>query len=194
MEEHQEDTPIPDSLTDTPEAECVRQMGSRRRWLRLGMWGALGTALGGVGYCYSVPPQIMPLHFNGLYAYAHVSHPPVIHQIVSTANQLVDKPYKWGGGHQHLYDNGFDCSGSISHILYRVKLLDRPLNSSAFAHYALPGRGNYLTIYVKPGHHVFMEVCGMRFDTSGSRDGEGPRWRVVSRSREGFYPRHPAYL
>ena len=96
MEERQKGTPIPESLTDSPEAECVRRMDGRRRWLRLGMWGALGTALGGLGYYYSVPPQIMPLHFNGLYAYAHVSHPPIIHQIVSTANQLVDKALQVG--------------------------------------------------------------------------------------------------
>jgi len=195
VKRRQDDTPIPESLTDTLEAECVRQMSGRRRWLQLGMWGGLSTALSGLVYNYSIPPPpVIPLHFNGLFAYAHVSHPPVIHQIVAVANQLVNKPYKLGGGHQRLYDEGFDCSGSISHVLFRVRLLDRPLNSSAFARYAMPGRGKYLTLYVKPGRHVFMEVCGLRFDTSGSRPGEGPRWRAVSRSRTGFYPRHPAYL
>lgn len=157
------------------------------------MWGALST-IGGLGYYTWSPPPIVPLYFNGLYAYAHVSHPPVIHQIVAAANELVDKPYKWGGGHRLLFDSGFDCSGSISHVLYRARLLDRPLSSSAFAHYAAPGPGSYVTLYVSPGHHVFMEVCGLRFDTSGSRPGEGPRWRVLSRDHHGFYTRHPAML
>lgn len=185
-------SPIPESLEHTQEADCVRHFSSRRRWLRLGLWGTMGT-LASLDYRRWSPP-VVPLYFNGLYAYAHVTHPPIIHRVVAIANQLVDKPYKWGGGHRVLYDNGFDCSGSISHVLYRSSLLDRPLTSAAFASYALPGHGSYLTLYVKPGQHVFMEVCGLRFDTSGSRAGEGPRWRVPSRSREGFLPRHPPWL
>lgn len=193
VDEPEDEIPIPETLDETPEAACVRQAGGRRRWLKLGLWGALG-AIGGVGYHYLTPPQVVPLYFNGLYAYAHVSHPPIVHQIVAAANELVDKPYKWGGGHRYLYDTGFDCSGSISHVLYRAHLLDRPLSSSAFAGYSMPGPGMYVTLYVNPGHHVFMEVCGLRFDTSGSRTGEGPRWRIASRSYAGFYPRHPAWL
>ncbi|WP_395742046.1 peptidoglycan endopeptidase [Prosthecobacter sp.] len=140
------------------------------------------------------PPAIVPLYFNGLYAFAHESHPAVVHQLVAAANELVGKPYKWGGGHQYLFDNGFDCSGSVSHVLYRAKLLDRPLSSVAFARYAWAGVGSYVTVFVNPGHHVFMHICGLRFDTSGALTGEGPRWRVGSRSYAGFYPRHPAWL
>jgi cell wall-associated NlpC family hydrolase len=183
---------VPKTLENTPEAHCVREMYSRRKWMNLSVWGVLGTITGGMQYYRA--PEIAPLYFNGYHAFAHFSHPPIIHSIVALANQLVDKPYKWGGGHQVLFDNGFDCSGSISHVLYRARLLDRPLTSSAFASYALPGPGRYVTLYTKPGHHVFMEVCGLRFDTTGSRAGEGPRWRVVSRNRDGFHPRHPAWL
>lgn len=186
---------VPHSLDNTSEAVCVRQMYGRRRWINFALWGVLGAIGGGMEYRRnSGGPVIVPLYFNGLYAFAHMSHPWIIHTIVALANQLVDKPYKWGGGHRYLYDDGFDCSGSISHVLYRSRLLDRPLNSNAFASYAQPGVGNYVTVYVKPGHHVFMEVCGLRFDTSGVRAGEGPRWRVASRSYEGFQPRHPAWL
>lgn len=188
------DNPIPESLTNTPEAACVRQLDRRRRWLKLGLWGALGSIGGLGGYYHGTAPPVAPLYFNGLYAYAHVTHPPVIHQLVAAANELVDKPYKWGGGHHYLFDSGFDCSGSVSHVLYRAGLLDRPLSSSAFVNYALPGQGCYVTLYVKPGHHVFMDICGLRFDTSGSREGEGPRWRIASRSYAGFYPRHPVQL
>ncbi len=184
---------IPESLGETIEADCVRQIEGRRRWLRFGIWGGLST-VGGLGYYYQTRPPVTPLYFNGLYAFAHVSHPPIIHQLVAAANELVDKPYQWGGGHQYLNDKGFDCSGAVSHVLYRARLLEGPLNSSAFAQYALPGQGVYVTLYVKPGQHVFMEVCGLRFDTSGSRPGEGPRWRITSRSRQGFQARHPAYL
>lgn len=139
-------------------------------------------------------PAVMPLYFNGVYALPHASHPRMVHHIVAYANQLVDKPYKWGGGHLALFDNGFDCSGSISHVLYRAGLLARASSSKDFVRYGLPGPGQYVTVYVRPGHHVFMEVCGLRFDTTGSRSGEGPRWRVASRQRNGFYARHPAWL
>ena len=194
MDKNEADTPIPESLADTPEAECVRQLVGRRRWVKLGMWGALSAVGGGVGYFMAPPPVVVPLYFNGHYAYAHESHPPIVHQLVAAANELVDKPYKWGGGHQFLFDNGFDCSGSVSHVLYRARLLDRPLSSSAFASYAWPGPGCYVTLYVKPAYHVFMQICGLRFDTSGMLTGEGPRWRLASRSYVGFYPRHPAWL
>lgn len=180
---------------DTPEAVCVQQLRGRRWWLkRFGAWSAaLGGAVGTATW-YQGTPSILPLYFNGLYALAHVSHPRMVHHLVSYANQLVDKPYKWGGGHKALFDNGFDCSGSISHVLYRCGLLAHAASSAEFARYGLPGPGRYVTIYVKPGHHVFMEICGLRFDTTGTREGEGPRWRVPSRKREGFTARHPAWL
>lgn len=193
MDKHEADTPIPNSLSETPEAECVRLLDGRRRWLKLGMWGALGAVGGGLGY-FMTTPAVVPLYFNGLYAYAHESHPPIVHQLVAAANELVGKPYKWGGGHRYLFDNGFDCSGSVSHVLYRARLLTRPLSSTAFASYALAGPGNYVTLFVNPGHHVFIQICGLRFDTSGSYAGEGPRWRLASRSYAGFHARHPAWL
>lgn len=184
---------IPDVLANTQEAACTRQLRDRRWWLRrLGLWSTVGMT--GAAAWYWTAPAVLPLYFDGLHAYAHVSHPAVVHQIVATANQLVDKPYKWGGGHQVLFDDGFDCSGSISHVLYRSGLLQHASTSAAFLHYGLPGPGNYVTLYVKPGHHVFMEVCGLRFDTSGQRAGEGPRWRVPSRNKKDFHARHPAWL
>ena len=192
MENDPEDLSVPSELSDTPEGEYVRQLEGRRSWLRRGLWGAMGAAAGWAGYYYWAPNAVVPLHFDGLYAYAHASHPVAIHRIVALGNGLVDKPYKWGGGHQKLYDDGFDCSGSISHILFLSKLLDRPLNSADFVRYGVAGQGNYVTLYVKPGHHVFMVVCGLRFDTSGERPSEGPRWRLGGRSLDGFIPRHPA--
>lgn len=160
---------------------------------RLGAWAAAGSVVGAATY-FVPSPTILPLYFDGLHALAHVSHPAVVHHVVAFANQIVDKPYKWGGGHKVLFDNGFDCSGSISHVLFRAGLLKQPANSSSFVQYGQPGPGRYVTLYVKPGHHVFMEVCGLRFDTTGMRTGEGPRWRVASRNRKGFHARHPAWL
>lgn len=194
MLEEEQSLEIPEALAETPEAACVQQLRGRRWWLkRLGAWGALGSAVGAATWYYA-PQPVMPLYFNGLYALPHVSHPRLVHHLVAYANQLVDKPYKWGGGHKTLFDNGFDCSGSISHVLYRSGLLPHASSSTDFARFGLPGAGRYVTVYVRPGHHVFMEVCGLRFDTTGTQEGEGPRWRVASRNRAGFQQRHPAWL
>jgi hypothetical protein len=182
--------PIPDSLADTPEGEYVRGM-NRRHWLKLGGAGALAATGGGGYYWYN---QVPLLHFDGHYAHASTSHPPVIHYIVAYANELVDKPYRLGGGHKALFDDAFDCSGSVSHILNRAGLLVGPLNSTSFVNYGLAGPGAYVTLFVKPRQHVFMSVCGLRFDTTGGKAGEGPRWRAYARNAAGFLNRHPPGL
>ena len=182
---------IPNALSETLEAETVKNM-TRRNWLKMTGLGALAAAGGGAGVYYQTHAPL--LHFDGRYARATAYHPPVLHHLVYYANQLVDKPYKWGGGHQQLFDSGFDCSGSISHILYRTGLLVRPLNSRGFSGYGKAGAGRYVSVFVKPGNHVFMSVCGLRFDTSGTQTGEGPRWRSNARSTSGFINRHPPGL
>jgi hypothetical protein len=55
-----------------------------------------------------------------------------------------------------------------------------------------PGRGRWVTIYANDGH-VFMEVAGIRFDTSGARV-TGSRWQNAMRGTSGFVARHPAGL
>jgi len=55
-----------------------------------------------------------------------------------------------------------------------------------------PGRGKWVTIYSSPGH-VFLEVAGIRFDTSGARE-TGSRWQNQLRGHKGFVARHPAGL
>jgi hypothetical protein len=55
-----------------------------------------------------------------------------------------------------------------------------------------PGKGQWVTIYANPGH-VFLEVAGIRFDTSGAR-ATGSRWQNQLRGGEGFVARHPAGL
>jgi hypothetical protein len=167
----------------------VKRFVTRRQLLKWGSVGALSVVGGGAGYYYYQQPPL--LGFDGTFAYATPSHPPVVHAVVQFANELQGKPYVHGGGHSVLFDQGFDCSGSISNILFRAHLLDRPLTSATFAQYGAPGWGRYVSLFVKPGQHVFMAVCGLRFDTSGGQAGEGPRWRPVARDMSGFLIRHP---
>lgn len=118
--------------------------------------------------------------------------PNVIRAVVAAANQLQDKPYKWGGGHGRIHDSGYDCSGSVSYVLIRAGLLKRPLTSGSFTRFGAAGPGRWITIYAKDGH-VFMTICGLRFDTGGhgGRGESGPRWRHNPRNTTGFVMRHP---
>lgn len=130
--------------------------------------------------------QVPGLYFDGKYAYPTGYHPYYLHRIIQCANALVNMPYKFGGGHASLVDTGYDCSGSLSYVLCGAGFLRRPMASSEFGHFGQAGTGLYLTIYVRPGKHVFMTVCGLRFDTG---DGHGPRWKNTPRSYEGFQAR-----
>ncbi len=132
------------------------------------------------------------LRFDGRYASAPISAPAQVQHVVNAANSIQNKPYRRGGGHASVNDSAYDCSGSVSYALIKAGLLSSPLPSSGFATYGQPGPGRYITIYVKPGEHVFMTVCGLRMDTGGGRQEEGPRWRAKPRSADGFICRHPA--
>ncbi len=54
------------------------------------------------------------------------------------------------------------------------------------------GKGKWVTIYANAGH-VFMEVAGIRFDTSGARE-SGSRWQNDLRGGGGYVARHPPGL
>ena len=42
-------------------------------------------------------------------------------------------------------------------------------------HWGKPGKGKWITVYANAGH-VYMEVAGIRFDTSGAKV-TGSRWQ-----------------
>jgi cell wall-associated NlpC family hydrolase len=115
--------------------------------------------------------------------------PGVIKRVILAANQIAKFPYKWGGGHGAWKDNGYDCSGSVSFALAGAGLLRSPLTSGGFANWGDPGPGDWITIYANNGH-VFMQVAGLRFDTSG-RGRDGTRWQRAARPAGGFAVVHP---
>lgn len=166
---------------------------------QLAAWQAAQRALPAPQPSPAAPRHAAPSHagllrFDGRYASVHASSPSPLLHLVRAGNSIQGKPYRLGGGHRHLYDSGYDCSGSVSYVLIHSGLLRAPLSSKEFANYGKPGPGRFITLYVKPGEHVFMTVCGLRFDTTGGCDGEGPRWRPQPRSTEGFILRHPPGL
>jgi len=117
--------------------------------------------------------------------------PVQVQYAVQAANHLQSSPYIRGGGHRQLEDAAYDCSSATSYVLIKAGLLDRVLTSAQLASYVQPGAGRFITLWVKPGSHVFLTLCGLRLDTSGGSAAEGPRWRTGPRSYAGFFPRHP---
>jgi hypothetical protein len=120
--------------------------------------------------------------------------PNDVRAIIAAANKIVGKPYKWGGGHAKLVDRGYDCSGAVSFALIKSGHLASPLVSGTFARWGDKGRGRWVTIYANR-KHVYMEVAGLRLDTSAVGDPggrSGPRWRPVIGKRKGFQVRHLA--
>ncbi len=118
--------------------------------------------------------------------------PEAVKQIIEAGNGIARTPYKWGGGHGKWQDTGYDCSGSVSFALAAAGLLSGPLASGPLMSWGEPGRGKWVTIWTNQGH-VFLEVAGIRFDTSAQRV-TGSRWINEMRSTAGFVARHPAGL
>lgn len=122
--------------------------------------------------------------------------PKRVRAILAAANRIVGKPYKWGGGHAKLEDRGYDCSGTVSYALIKAGLLTSPLVSGSFARWGEVGVGRWVSIYANKDH-VYMEVAGLRLDTSAMGDprgGSGPRWRPLIGHRRGFRTRHVSGL
>jgi hypothetical protein len=118
--------------------------------------------------------------------------PEEVKQIIEAGNIIARSPYLWGGGHGKWLDEGYDCSGSVSFALAAAGLLNGPLASGPLMSWGEAGRGKWVTIFANDGH-VFMEVAGIRFDTSNARV-TGSRWGNEMRSTSGFVARHPAGL
>ena len=129
---------------------------------------------------------------NG-YAVAPRHAPPEVHRILAAGNRIKGLPYKLGGGHKRIEDNGYDCSGAVSYVLIKSGLLNRPMTSKGFKKYGRRGKGDWITIYARNGH-TFLVVGGLRFDTGYNGEGRGPKWTINDRPTRGHVIRHPVTL
>ena len=128
------------------------------------------------------------------------SAPRRVKRAMEAANNIVGKPYKYGGGHASVEDRGYDCSGSVSYALIHGDLLKSPLDSGSFMSWGRKGKGKWITVYANGGH-AYAVIAGLRLDT-GSRDpngsrygqasGTGPRWNKTMRDPSAYRVRHPA--
>jgi hypothetical protein len=120
--------------------------------------------------------------------------PKRIRTLIAAMNRIVGKPYKWGGGHARIVDRGYDCSGAVSYGLIGAGMLTGPRVSGDLATWGTAGRGRWVTVYANK-RHVYLEVAGLRLDTSAVGDTfggrGGVRWRSLIGKRRGFAARHP---
>ncbi len=146
-------------------------------------------------------PQFQPAPkgkiVNGI-AIPPIGAPQQVVDAINAANEIVTKPYIYGGGHRSFNSRGYDCSGSVSFALHGAGLIDKPLDSSDFMHWGERGKGQWITVYTNPGH-AFVMIAGLRFDTGfrdrrakahGAAPGSGPRWGGPRPTR-GYHARHP---
>ena len=116
--------------------------------------------------------------------------PEAIGAAIGAANELVGRPYEWGGGHSSWYSVGYDCSGAVSFALAGGNFLTTPLSSSQLETWGEPGPGRWLTVYAN-ATHAYAVIAGLRWDTVGDARGSGPRWHPNDAYPEGFVARHP---
>jgi peptidoglycan hydrolase-like protein with peptidoglycan-binding domain len=135
-------------------------------------------------------------------ATAPAGAPALVQTVIASANQIIDKPYIYAGGHQSWHSAGYDCSGSVSYALHGAGLLSSPEDSTGLESYGSPGPGIWITIYADSGH-TWIVVAGIAFDTADYSGpnipaGTGPRWRsdpTANLADGGNYVvRHPAGL
>jgi cell wall-associated NlpC family hydrolase len=159
---------------------------------------AIGLTLVLAG-CETVPPysyQYNPAYtayMEGSLASPPAKAPPIVRQAIAAGNELIGKPYRYGGGHRTFYDNAYDCSGAVSYVLHAIGRLETPTPSQTFRGYGDHGAGRWVTVYAGRGH-VFLVVAGLRFDTGYGDHTHGPRWQTRSRPTKGYVLRHPPGL
>jgi hypothetical protein len=135
-------------------------------------------------------------------AIAPAAAPAAVKGMIAAGNQIVGKPYVYGGGHGIPLDEvapSYDCSSSVERLLWGGGLVpaDFDADSATLESFGRPGPGRWVTIYAS-ATHVFMYVAGLRWDThdaAGPGDGTaGIGWHPLIREADGFVVRHPAGL
>ena len=166
----------------------------------MALWAAASASAAPTGGAQFVPPPPPPKKaklVNGK-VIAPASAPARVKRVIRAANQIVRKPYRWGGGHGAFTSRlaaGYDCSGAVSHALRGGRFLRTPMASGSLMKWGRRGTGRWITVYAHGGH-AYVVVAGLRFDTS-MRDtnapgpNTGPRWSKTLRRSSQFVARHP---
>ena len=105
---------------------------------------------------------------------------PRVQSMIQEADNLVGKPYVWGGGHNNFGpQSGYDCSGFVSAVLHAGGYLTSPQDTTTMPSAAgiESGPGQYVTIYDRnsPGQegHVIIEIDGQFYESGGEQGSWG---------------------
>jgi hypothetical protein len=131
-------------------------------------------------------------------AYAPSYAPAAVQKMIWAGDQIRHKPYCYAGGHGRWSDSCYDCSGTVSYVMHAAGLINTSMDSGEMMSWGQGGGGKWVTIFTNEGH-AFIEIAGIRLDTSAYQDptpqtGSGPRWRPNVTSWGGFVRRHPSGL
>jgi peptidoglycan hydrolase-like protein with peptidoglycan-binding domain len=134
-------------------------------------------------------------------ATAPAGAPPAVSAMIAAANQIIDKPYIYAGGHGRWNDKGYDCSGAVSFALHGAGMLSSPEDSTELESYGAPGPGKWVTIYAN-SNHTWIVIAGIAFDTAHygptTPGGSGPRWLTNPTGNladgQNYVVRHPSAL
>jgi len=129
--------------------------------------------------------------------------PAAVKRLIAAGNELVGKPYLWGGGHGTplgSISQFYDCSSAVSYLLFHAGLFVSPfawVSGDLGSRYGAAGYGRWISV-LGDADHVYLYAAGLRFDTHrwDSADGgvEGIGWHTEQRPDTGFHPRHPVGL
>ena len=118
-------------------------------------------------------------------AAAPASAPAAVKLAIAAANEIHTKPYPVPAVHYGSLAQlwpAYDCSGSVSYVLYKAGLhSSSPDVSGTLENWGAPGPGKWITVYANSGH-TWIVIAGLAFDTAdyGGPNlpaGSGPRWR-----------------
>jgi len=115
--------------------------------------------------------------------------PAAVKRAIAAGNELIDKPYRYGGGHDQPLTTlapSYDCSSATSFVLYGAGLFGPAAeDSTQLESYGLSGPGRWITVYANAGH-AFIAVAGIVLDTAWyapvqpTDPNSGPRWQPAS--------------
>ncbi|HYI37498.1 MAG TPA: hypothetical protein VEX39_12865 [Thermoleophilaceae bacterium] len=170
-------------------------------FLVMALWATASASAAPTGGAQFVPPPPPPKKAKLLKSgrvLAPAGAPKRVKRVIRAANQIVRKPYRWGGGHGAFTTRlaaGYDCSGAVSHALRGGRFLRTPMASGGLMRWGRRGTGKWITVYAHGGH-AYVVVAGLRFDTSMRDRGApgpstGPRWSKTLRRSSEFVARHP---
>ena len=153
---------------------------------------------GGVPTTLGPRAQLLP---DGAAA-APATAPAAVKGIIAAGNQIVGRPYLYGGGHGLPLDEiapAYDCSRSVEHLLYGGGLLPSDIDaaSGALESFGLPGPGSLGDDLRerRPRVHVRRGAAlGHPQRRRARRRRPGIGWHPLIRESAGFVVRHPAGL